>query len=585
MMRKRFALFVTFAAVSALAQQYTHGPDSERHDGVPRGTINKFTWVSHGGMFPGIERDYWIYVPAQYSPSKPACLMVFQDGEGAINENGDFRVPIVFDNLIQQGALPVTIGVFINPGKLPGTSDKSPALYNRSFEYDTVDDRYVRFLTEELLPEVSKRWNISSNPNDRGIAGVSSGGIASFTAAMLRPDAFHRVLSFIGSYANLRGGDVWPDLVRKMEPEPLRVFLQDGSRDLNIFGGDWWLSNQAMNSALNYRGYEVKFVTGTEGHNGKHGGAILPDALRWLWEGWPAPVKTPEKKAPAGFADISNVVDPASSWELVGEDYGFTEGPAVDREGNVYFADVKGNRIYKVDARTGKPAMFREDTGGASGLMFGRDGRLYAAQNGKKRIVAYDSSGHETVLAESVGSNDLAVSSHGDIYFTDPSTKQIWFVDSKRQKRSVHRGLQFPNGIRFTADERVLMVADSATRWVWSFPVQSDGSLGEGEPFYSLELPLAGNGRLVNAWADGMAFDTAGNLYVATNSGIQICDQLGRVFGILRKPSEADPSNVVFGGPDFHTLYVTVKDKVFRRHLLQGGYLPWEPPTWPPAHL
>ncbi len=582
----KFVLLVAVTAVTAFAQQYVHGPDSERHEGVPRGTLTKFSWVSKGGMFPGMQRDYWVYVPAQYTAAKPACLMVFQDGGGAINETGDFRVPIVFDNLIQQGAMPVTIGVFVNPGVLPGESATSASLFNRSFEYDTVDQRYVRFLTEELLPEVAKRWNISGNPNDRGIAGVSSGGIASFTAAMLRPDAFHRVLSFIGSYANLRGGDVWPDLIRKMEPAPLRIFLQDGNHDLNIFAGDWWLSNQAMNSALEYRGYEVKFVTGTEGHNGKHGGAILPDALRWLWQGWPAPIKTPDKKLPEGFADISGIVDPASGWELVGDGYGFTEGPAVDREGNVFFVDVKGSRIYKVDKNAGKPAVFREDAGEASGLMFGRDGRLYAAQNGKKRIVAYSPDGHETVLAENIGSNDLAISSRGAIYFTDPSTKQIWFIDSKGQRRSVSQGLlQFPNGIRFTADERVLMVADSATRWVWSFPVQSDGGLGAGEPYYRLELPLVGDGKLVNAWPDGMTFDTSGNLYIATKAGIEICDQVGRVFGVLRKPSDADPSNVVFGGADFHTLYVTAKDKVFRRRLLQSGYLPWAPPKWPPAHL
>jgi gluconolactonase len=580
----KLVLFVALTT-GAFAQQYTHGPDSERHEGVPRGTVTKFTWVSQGGMFPGMERDYWVYVPAQYTASKPACLMVFQDGGGAIKESGDFRVPIVFDNLIQQGAMPVTIGVFVNPGVLPGGSSESTSLFNRSFEYDTVDERYVRFLTEELLPEVAKHWNVSSNPNDRAIAGVSSGGIAAFTAAMLRPDVFHRVLSFIGSYANLRGGDVWPDLVRKIEPAPLRVFLQDGNHDLNIFAGDWWLSNQAMNSALEYRGYEVKFVTGTEGHNGKHGGAILPDALRWLWEGWPAPIKTPDKKPPEGFADIGGIVDPNSGWELVGDGYGFTEGPAVDRDGNVFFADVKASRIYKVDAGTGKPALFREDAGGASGLMFGGDGRLYAAQNGKKRIVAYEPDGRETVLAENVGSNDLAVSSRSSVYFTDPSAKQVWFIDSKGQKRSVSQGLQFPNGIRFTADERVLMIADSATRWVWSFPVQADGSLGAGEPYYRLELPLVSDGKLINAWADGMTFDTAGNLYIATKAGIEICDQVGRVFGVLRKPSDADPSNVVFGGRDFHTLYVTAKDKVFRRRLLQSGYLPWAPPKWPAAHL
>lgn len=575
----------TFVLATCLAAQYTLGPDSQRHDGVPRGSLTKFTWVSKGGMYPGIERDYWVYVPAQYNASKPACLMVFQDGEGMIREDGSYRVPIVFDNLIQQGDMPVTIGVFINPGVLPQGGSDVPPLFNRSYEYDSVDDRYVRFLTEEILPAVKKQWSISDDPNNRAIAGASSGGIAAFTAAMLRPDAFRRVLSFIGSYTNLRGGNQWPDLIRKMEPAPLRVFLQDGNHDLNIFAGNWWMANQDMASALEYRGYDLKFITGTEGHNGKQGGAVLPDALRWLWRNWPNPIAKPDKAPDGHFADIGNITDPSSDWELVGEGYGFTEGPAVDKNGNVFFADVAKNRIYKVDAATGKVSLFRESTGGTSGLMFGRDGRLYAAQNGDKRVVAYDPDGQRTVLAQSVGSNDLAVSKGGEVYFTDPSTKRVWLIDAQGKLRAVNNTLQFPNGIRFSADERMLFVADSATRWIWSFQVQPDGSLENGEPFYRLELPLAGDGKLVNSWADGMAFDTDGHLYVATKAGIQVCDQPGRVFGILRKPSSESPSNVVFGGPDFHTLYVTAKDKVFRRKLRTQGYLPWQAPKWPKPQL
>lgn len=583
-MLKRFVISIPVLA-ACLSAQYTLGPDSQRHDGVPRGTVTKFTWTSKGGMYPGFERSYWVYVPAQYNAGKPACLMVFQDGGGAVREDGSLRVPIVFDNLIQQGAMPVTIGVFIDPGVLPQGSSYVPPLFNRSFEYDSVDDRYVRFLTEEILPAIKKKWNISDDPNNRAIGGASSGGIAAFTAAMLRPDAFRRVLSFIGSYTNLRGGNQWPDLIRKMEPAPLRVFLQDGNHDLNIFAGNWWLANQDMASALEYRGYDLKFVTGTEGHNAKQAGAVLPEALRWLWQDWPNPVATPAKAANGSFADISNIADPDSNWELVGEGYGFTEGPAVDQNGNVFFADVPKNRIYKVDAATGKASLFRENTGGASGLMVGRDGRLYAVQNGKKRVVAYEPDGHQTVLAESVGSNDLAVSRSGEVYFTDPSTKRVWLIDTQGKLRAVNDSLQFPNGIRLSADERMLFVADSATRWVWSFRVQPDGSLASGEPFYRLELPLAGYGKLVNSWADGMTFDTDGHLYIATNAGIQICDQPGRVFGILRKPSSEDPSNLVFGGADFHTLYVTAKDKVFRRKLRSQGYLPWQPPKWPKPRL
>src|SRR5512133_3096460 len=200
-----------------------------------RGTLTQHTWTSK--IFPGTVRDYWVYAPAQYRPEKPACLMVFQDGAGFVKEDGAWRVPAVFDSLIQAGAMPVTIGVFINPGVLPALSANQENRYNRSYEYDSLGGLYARFLLEEILPEVGKHFNISPDPNDRGIAGSSSGGIAAFTAAWNRPDAFRRVLSFIGSYTNLRGGQNYPSLIRKTEPKPLRIFLQDGKNDLNIYSG------------------------------------------------------------------------------------------------------------------------------------------------------------------------------------------------------------------------------------------------------------------------------------------------------------------------------------------------------------
>lgn len=584
-MLKRILVAAASAATVLIGGQYSLGPDSLPKTGIPHGTVTKYTWHSAGGVFPGTERDYWVYVPAQYNAAKPACLMVFQDGAGYVDEKGSWRTPTVFDNLISEGSMPVTIGLFVNPGVLPKGDGNHPPRFNRSFEYDSVDDRYARFVADDLLPEIKKHWNISDNPNDHAISGLSSGGIASLTTAMLRPDLFRRVLCFIGSYTDLRGGNVWPDLIRKMEPAPLRVFLQDGIRDLNIFAGNWWLANQDVASALEYRGYDLQFVTGTQNHDAKQGGAIFPEALRWLWEGWPQPISIPNRQTPGAFADVSHIIEPGSGWELVGDGYVATEGPAVDHEGNVFFVDGPASRIYRIDAGTGKVSLWRENTGGASGLMFGRDGRLYAAEDGAKRIVAFDPDGKETVLAENVGSNDLAVSTKGEIYFTDPSTHHVWLIASGGNRRAVNDSLQFPNGIRLSADEHMLYVADSVTRWVWSFQIDKDGSLVNGEPFYRLIPPLSDNGKDVDSWADGMTFDTNGYLYIATNAGIQICDQPGRVFGLLRKPTPRDPSNVVFGGKDFHTLYVTEHDKVFRRRLKTAGYLPWQAPQWPSPQL
>jgi gluconolactonase len=564
----RSILIMLALIAPAIAEEYVLGPDSQRREGVPKGAVTKHTWTSK--IFPGTTRDWWTYVPAQYKQDKPAAVMVFQDGAGFINEQGRFRVPIVFDNLIHKGEMPVTIGVFINPGILPALSGDQQNRYNRSYEYDGLGDRYARFLIEEILPEVAKQYNISKDPNDRAIGGSSSGGIAAFTAAWERPDAFRRVLSFIGSYTNLRGGQIYPTLIRKTEPKPLRVFLQDGSNDLNIYAGSWYLANQEMAWALEFAGYDSKFVVGTEGHNANHGSAILPDALRWLWRDYPKPIF----KSAGGNKErqfVSMILDPDSDWQLVSENHKFTEGPAVDREGNVFFSDIPANRIYKVGP-DGKASIFKEDTGAANGLMFGPDGRLYAAQNGRKRIVAYAPDGKETVLAEGVDSNDLAVNRRGEVYFSDPPHKRVWFIDAKGNKRVVHEGLEFPNGVRFSPDQSLLLVADMNSKWVWSFQVQADGSLANGQAFYRLETP-DDTGR---SGADGMTVDSEGHLYVATSVGVQVCDQPGRVVAIINKPQPKWLANVVFGGPDLSWLYATSADKVYRRHLRRKGVFPWQ---------
>jgi len=260
---------------------YPLGPDSQRQPGVPQGVVTKHEWRST--IFPGTDRAYWVYVPAQYTPDKPANVMVFQDGGGYVNETGETRVPIVFDNLIHQGKLPVTIGIFINPGHFPPVAEGKPLISNRSFEYDTLSDQYVRFLLEEILPAVGEKYKLTTDPNCRAICGASSGGICSFTVAWQRPDAFRKVLSHVGSFADIRGGHVYPFLVRKTPPKPIRVYLQAGANDLDVGWGDWSLANLAMASAFNFTGYDYHLEYGDGAHDTKHAGAILPESLIWLW--------------------------------------------------------------------------------------------------------------------------------------------------------------------------------------------------------------------------------------------------------------------------------------------------------------
>jgi enterochelin esterase-like enzyme len=288
MLSRLFALTTLLAILPTLraADDYKLGPDSEqRHPGVPEGKVTKHHWASR--IFPGTERDYWVYVPAQYDGKTPACVMVFQDGGGFVNEKGQFRVPVVLDNLIHRKELPVMIGIFINPGDVPALG-QGGVRRNRSFEYDTLSPQYVTFLEKEILPEVGKTYRLRQDAAGRGIGGSSSGGICAFTAAWERPDLFSRVLSYIGSYTNIQGGDVYPGMIRKTERKPIRVFLQDGSNDLDNLHGSWPLANLQMAAALKFMRYDFRFEYGDGAHNGRHGGAILPDAMRWLWRNTPA---------------------------------------------------------------------------------------------------------------------------------------------------------------------------------------------------------------------------------------------------------------------------------------------------------
>jgi enterochelin esterase family protein len=228
-------------------------------------------------------------VPAQYDGTKPACVMVFQDGGWYVDDKRDFRATVVFDNLIHKGQMPVTIGIFINPGVIPPEGGGQKPRQNRSFEYDSLGDQYSRFLLEEILPEVGKENRLTEDPEGRAICGISSGGICAWTVAWERPDAFRKVLSHVGSFTNIRGGHNCQAMIRKTERKPIRVYLQDGSNDLDNLHGNWPLANQEMASALKLQKYDYHFEFGDGGHNGKHGGAILPESLKWLWRDYKAP--------------------------------------------------------------------------------------------------------------------------------------------------------------------------------------------------------------------------------------------------------------------------------------------------------
>lgn len=256
---------------------YAYGPDSSPQPDVPRGVVHEYEW-NESEVFPGTTRRYWVYVPAQYTPSAPASLMVFQDGHTYLDPGGAFRAGVVFDNLIHQGEMPVTIGVFVDPGE-PGS---------RNAEYDAFDDAYATFLLTEILPNVREGYSITDDPDQWAIGGGSSGGNCSFTAAWMRTDRFRRVASFLGSFVQMEGGNPYLNLIPKTPRKPLRIFLQAATHDLYFDEAvfNWYSSNLRVAAALAERGYDFRLVLGDGAHSadpGNHGATILPDALRWLW--------------------------------------------------------------------------------------------------------------------------------------------------------------------------------------------------------------------------------------------------------------------------------------------------------------
>ncbi|HEY6804959.1 MAG TPA: SMP-30/gluconolactonase/LRE family protein [Pyrinomonadaceae bacterium] len=556
---------------------YDPGPDSKPQPNVPKGEIIKLSF-DKSKIFPDTVRDYWIYVPAQYKPDKPACVFVVQDGIR-------WEAPTVFDNLIAKKEIPITIGVFITPGVVK-SPNAATALdrFNRSFEYDGLGDAYARFLLEELFPEVETKKTsdgrairLSHDGNDRAIAGASSGAIAAFTAAWERPDAFSRVFSSIGTYVDLRGGMRYQSLIRKFEPRPIRVYLQDGSNDLNIYGGDWWMANQTMERALIFSGYEVEHAWGDGGHTGKHATLIFPDALRWLWKDWPKPVGNTATKNPT----LNDILLPGEGWQLVSEGYKFTEGPAVNAKGELYFNDFGGSKSFKLGPEN-KVTEVMADSKKSNGQAFGPDGRLYIVQSGTGKVLAYDANNKVSVITDGIAGNDIVVANNGNMYVTAPppdnenGMSKIWLIKPNGEKTVVDTGLKYANGITLSPDQTLLYAADFRSHWVYSYVVKQDGTLQSKQRYYWIQVPDTGD----QANSDGMRVDVDGRLYVATAMGIQVCDQAGRVQCILPTPNKR-VSNLAFGGEHFDVLYATCGDKIYKRKMKVKGAQAWDKPLKP----
>ncbi len=566
----------TNAADTGPSNAYPLGPDSLPQN-VPHGKVFQFP-LNRSRIFPNTSRTISVYVPAQYTGEEDACVYVGLDGLG-------FNAPVVFDNLIAKHAMPVAIAIGVAPGSVASTIAKADPRFDRSFEFDSMTGRLADFLLTEVLPQVAARTTpdgkpirLSSKPDDRAIGGSSTGAIAAFNVAWQRPEAFHRVFSSIGTYVGMRGGEGFYVLVRKSEPKPIRVFLEDGAYDQWPGGpemGDWWMSNQTMERALTFAGYDVRHNWGLGTHNGAHAAAIFPEAMQWLWRDWPRPVAAMQPGNPA----LQPILSSGQSWQMALDHCPAAAHLAGDAGGRVFFLTSEPDEVIPGT----HPAACPNATGGvfaygATGAQYQVRGEsLYRSEPGAGRTVG------GKAIARSLPVRAFAVLPSGDVYATVSSKEgdgEVWLLHKDGTRVRVASGLVEPSAIALTPDKAWLLVTQRNSRYGYSYRILPDGSLDSGEPFLDFFVPAGSEG----SQAASIAMDAEGRAYVATAAGVEIFDHNGRVTGILALPGNRAATSLCFGGKDLHTLYVSDGEHVFTRVLKVKGAPDWAPasavPDW-----
>ena len=535
-MKRLTLVAIAFMALcSAAFAQQTHNASTPKDPAtIPlsaeeKGTVIDGT-IENSRIYPNTKRSFQVFVPKQYNGQTPACLVVGLDGNlfGAIT---------VIDNLIKTGEMPVTIGIFLQPG-VSYNEDGTVARYNRSNEFDRTDHRLATFLETEVIPMVEnmvtpdgKKIIISGNPNDRAITGASSSGIAAFTVAWERPDLFARVYSSVGTFVAMRGGNEYPVLVRKSEPKALRIFLQDGVNDTwNHIFGDWWEQNQLMSSALNFAGYEFDYKWDRGSHSIYYGTRAYPDAMRWLWRGWPAEVKA----GTSMNGMIKSLLAEGEQWKEA------TASEIVALKDTLAVLISEPSGLHKLSAKPGANQIIRHN--GADVAKFVKSPhRVLPMHNGDKYISNTD----------------------GEIFLLKNGSKKA--VKMETLPTSGAEIALYPNG-------KLLVASEKNSNWLISYLVAPDGSLQAGQQFYWLHNTDNHN----HTPYGNITFDTLGNLYIATPIGIQVCDQNGRVRAILPLPGNGrNVEAIAFIGKK---IYARCGDNLFVRTFAHTGWNSWEAP-------
>ena len=545
MMQKMILLLgIALSLGNAIAQQAYNvrapfDPATVKMEESMRGEVIKFS-LSDSQIYPGTRREILVYVPHQYDGSKPACLLVCMDGIL-------YDATTVMDNLIASGEMPVTIGVFVNPGVVYD-EDGEVVRYNRCKEFDSTDDSFATFLENEVLTKVEgmqtesgKTIYLSPDANDRAITGASSGGIAAFTAAWNRPDLFSRVYTTVGTFVAMRGGHEYPAIVRKTEPKPLRIYMQDGWYDVwNPIFGEWFEYNMLMESAFNFAGYEVFHHWNRGNHSIKYGTLAFPDAMRWLWKGYPAKVQ----KGWSNNGMLQEILDPATDWQEIPLPIDIDSELYATADSSVVFASRA--YVYKVSpARTcTHVGVLKAGERLLGDGLTARGNSLY--KEGVK--VAEGLSGLQAVQELADG-------------------KYLALCDSKAKSKDnvwvLHAGAR---ALAVAPDYRFCVTGEENTQHLISTIIGKGGEMKYSEPFYYLHDLSNGAKQM----AGNMAFDTKGNLYVATEMGVQVADHNGRVRAILSLPAGRVKS-LAFSGK---YLYVVCGDRMYVRKMQAEGHLP-----------
>ena len=543
-MKQLFSTLLLFIALSISAQQAYNvrapfDPATVKMEEGMRGEVLRFT-LSDSSLYPGTEREILVYVPQQYTGERPACLLVCMDGIL-------YDATTVMDNLIASGEMPVTIGVFIQPGVVHD-EEGEVVRYNRCKEFDSTDDLFVTFIETEVLAKVEgiqtasgKTIHLSHDANDRAITGASSGGIAAFTAAWNRPDLFSRVYTTVGTFVAMRGGHEYPAVVRKTEPKPLRIYMQDGWYDVwNPIFGEWFEYNLLMESAFNFAGYEVFHHWNRGNHSIKYGTLAFPDAMRWLWKGYPAKVQ----KGWSNNGMLQDILLKEEDWQEIALPMAIDSDLFATSDSSIVFSSRA--TIHKVS-----PA--------------GACTRVGELKSGE-RLLGEDLTARGTTLYHEGAK--VAEALHGLVAAQVLSDGQYLALcnDRAKSKPNVWVVSAGCRALAVAPDYRFCVTGEDKTHHLISTIISQQGEMLHSEPFYYLHD--LSNGVLQPA--GNMAFDTKGNLYVATEMGVQVADHNGRVRAILSLPVGAVKS-LAFSG---NYLYVVCGNKLFVRKMKAEGHLP-----------